>query len=122
VAAGGAGAAAGRESPEDWISVTWPLGTARSNFNMLNAFLQGLHELGYTDGQNLTVERLYADGGWDRLRELAADFLAHSGGVRVFRATRFGVGGSLRRRVFSSCGKTSKNVIAITADNTAEAV
>ena len=28
--------------------------------NMLNAFLQGLHELGYTEGQNLAVERLYA--------------------------------------------------------------
>jgi putative ABC transport system substrate-binding protein len=33
---------------------------------MLNAFLQGLHELGYTEGQNLAIERQYADGSSDR--------------------------------------------------------
>src|SRR5215468_428097 len=40
---------------------------------MLNAFLQGLHELGYTEGQNLTVERKFANGSPDQLRELAAE-------------------------------------------------
>jgi putative tryptophan/tyrosine transport system substrate-binding protein len=30
-------------------------------FNMLNAFLQGLHELEYTEGQDLTIERQYAN-------------------------------------------------------------
>jgi len=43
------------------------------NFNMLDAFLQGLQELGYRDGQNLAIERQYADGSSDRLRELAAE-------------------------------------------------
>src|SRR5262249_6929056 len=43
--------------------------------NMLNAFLQGLHELGYTEGQNLAVERHYADWSPDRLRELAAELV-----------------------------------------------
>jgi putative ABC transport system substrate-binding protein len=42
-------------------------------FNMLNSFLQGLHELGYTEGQNLTVERKFANGSLDQLRELAAE-------------------------------------------------
>ena len=43
------------------------------NFNMINAFVQGLHELGYTEGQNLAIERQYADGSSDRLRELTAE-------------------------------------------------
>src|SRR5215217_4945140 len=46
-------------------------------FNMLEAFLQGLHELGYREGQNLTVERHYANGTSSRLRELAAELVGH---------------------------------------------
>jgi putative ABC transport system substrate-binding protein len=42
---------------------------------MLNALLQRLHELGYTEGQNLAVERQFADGSSDRLRELAAELV-----------------------------------------------
>jgi putative ABC transport system substrate-binding protein len=45
------------------------------NFNMLNALLQRLHELGYTEGQNLAVERQFADGSSDRLREMAAELV-----------------------------------------------
>ena len=44
-------------------------------FNMLNAFLQGLHELGYTEGVNLIIERQYANGSSDQLRELAAELV-----------------------------------------------
>jgi putative tryptophan/tyrosine transport system substrate-binding protein len=44
-------------------------------FNMLNAFLQRLHELGYTEGQNLTIERQYANGSSDQLRVLAAELV-----------------------------------------------
>jgi putative tryptophan/tyrosine transport system substrate-binding protein len=44
-------------------------------FHMVNAFLRGLHELGYTEGQNLTVDRQYADGNPSRLRELAAELV-----------------------------------------------
>src|SRR5262245_12910105 len=42
---------------------------------MLNAFLQGLHELGYTEGQNVIVEGQYAEGRPDRLPELASELL-----------------------------------------------
>jgi putative tryptophan/tyrosine transport system substrate-binding protein len=43
--------------------------------NMLNAFLQGLQELGFKEGQNLTIDRQFANGSSDRLRELAADLV-----------------------------------------------
>jgi putative ABC transport system substrate-binding protein len=44
-------------------------------FQMVNAFLRGLHELGYTEGQHLTIDRQYADGSPARLRELAAELV-----------------------------------------------
>ena len=44
-------------------------------FNMLSAFLQRLHELGYTEGQNLTIERQYANGSSDQLRVLADELV-----------------------------------------------
>jgi len=43
-----------------------------ATLNMLNSFLQGLHELGYTEGQNIAIERQYAEWNSDRLRELGA--------------------------------------------------
>ena len=55
--------------------------------NMLNAFLQGLHELGYTEGQNLAIERLYADWSLDRLRELAAELVRRKPDIIVALST-----------------------------------
>lgn len=54
---------------------------------MLNAFLQGLHELGYTEGQNLAIERQYADGSSDRLRELAAKLVGSKPDIIVALST-----------------------------------
>ena len=56
-------------------------------FNMLNAFLQGLHELGYTEGQNLTIERQFANGSSDRLRELAAELVRRNPDIIVAFST-----------------------------------
>src|SRR5207249_3862835 len=41
----------------------------------LNAFRQGLHDLGYRDGQNIILEYRYAEGQLDRLPALAADLV-----------------------------------------------
>jgi putative tryptophan/tyrosine transport system substrate-binding protein len=41
----------------------------------LDAFQQGLHELGYTEGQNITIERRYAEWKLERLPELAAELV-----------------------------------------------
>src|ERR687897_2031294 len=46
-------------------------------FNMLTAFLQRLHDLGYTEGQNLAIEQRFADGRSDRLPGLAAELVGH---------------------------------------------
>src|SRR5262245_20320962 len=56
-------------------------------FNMLNTFLQGLHELGFTEGQNLTIERQYANGSSDRLRELAAELVRRKPDIIVALST-----------------------------------
>ena len=44
--------------------------------NLTRAFLQGLRELGYVDGQNVVVESRYAEGNANRLPTLAAELLA----------------------------------------------
>src|SRR4051812_10583560 len=41
----------------------------------IEAFLQGLRELGYVEGKNLANEYRHADGVTDRLSEFAADFV-----------------------------------------------
>lgn len=56
-------------------------------FSMLNAFLQGLHELGYMEGQNLAIERRYAAGSSDRLRELADELVRHKPDIIVAFST-----------------------------------
>jgi ABC-type uncharacterized transport system substrate-binding protein len=55
--------------------------------NMANAFLQGLHGLGYREGQNLAIERQYADGNSDRLRDLAAELVRRKPDIIVAFST-----------------------------------
>src|SRR5438874_7524536 len=39
----------------------------------MEALRQGLHELGYVDGNNIVIEQRYAEGKLDRVNELAAE-------------------------------------------------
>jgi putative ABC transport system substrate-binding protein len=41
----------------------------------LDAFRQGLHELGYVEGQSIVSEYRYAEGNFDRLGDLAAELV-----------------------------------------------
>jgi len=55
--------------------------------NVIDAFLQRLYELGYTQGQNIVVVRRYAEGNSDRLRELADDLIGGNVDVVVALST-----------------------------------
>ena len=48
-----------------------------STLNSVDAFLQGLHDLGYTNGQNITIERKFANWNSERLSELAVELVKH---------------------------------------------
>ena len=56
-------------------------------FNTVNAFLRGLQQLGYKEGQNLALEREYANGSSDRLKELAFELVRHKPEIIVALST-----------------------------------
>jgi putative tryptophan/tyrosine transport system substrate-binding protein len=56
-----------------------------SDLGLVAAFRQGLLETGFVEGQNVTVEYLWAQGQYDRFPELAAEFVRRQ--VAVIAAT-----------------------------------
>src|SRR6516225_10063806 len=68
----------GRTGKTPRVGMLMP-GPAEHSAATLDPFYRGLHELGYIEGQNLTIERRDADWKPDRLPALAAELV----GLRV---------------------------------------
>jgi putative tryptophan/tyrosine transport system substrate-binding protein len=62
-----------------FLNVASPAGYS----NYVAAFLGGLKEAGYVEGQNVTIEYRWAEGHYDRLPEMAADLVRRQVSVIV---------------------------------------
>ena len=56
--------------------------------HLTQALLQGLHELGYVEGQNISIEYRWADGNFERLPALAAELVGLKVDVIVAAVTQ----------------------------------
>jgi putative tryptophan/tyrosine transport system substrate-binding protein len=80
-----------------------------SDSSRIEAFRQGLRELGYAEGQNLTIEPRYAEGKLDRLPDLATELVRSNVDVIV-------VGGSTATRASKNATKLIPIVMAHGSD------
>ena len=95
-----AGAMGGRPSAvraqQKAMPVIGFLGSTSRGAPFVAAFLEGLAETGYVEGQNAAIEYRWAEGRYDRLPALAAelvkrgvDVIVTQGGIPPTRARRF---------------------------------
>jgi len=64
-------------------------GSASTHKSRLDAFRQGLHELGYIEGKNVVLEFRYAEGKRERFADLAAEMVRLKPDVIVVGSTGF---------------------------------
>ena len=77
---------------------------------LLPAFRRGLEEIGFAEGHNVTVEYLWADGLYDRLPALAAEFVSRRVDVIV------AAGGSITAQAAKAATATIP-IIALAGDD-----
>jgi putative tryptophan/tyrosine transport system substrate-binding protein len=62
---------------------------AAASPHLREAFLQGLHDLGYVEGRNFVINYRWAEGKFERLPALAAELVALKVDVIVEQPTKF---------------------------------
>ena len=75
----------------------------------VEAFRQGLREIGYVEGQNITIEYRWAEGKLDRLPSLAAELVGHKVDIIVTH-------GETAIRALKQATKTIPIVVGVTGD------
>ncbi|HWP56409.1 MAG TPA: ABC transporter substrate-binding protein [Candidatus Acidoferrales bacterium] len=82
------GALAQAQPPAKPARIGLLVGGSRSSFaSNLEAFRQGLRELGYVEGKNISIEYRYAEGKLDHLRGLADELVRHNVDIIVTQST-----------------------------------
>ena len=74
--------------PRIGVLVPWPAPTPAAPSPLLEAFRQGLRELGHVEGQNIAIEYRWAEGKFERLPGLAAELVGLNVDVIVTSHTR----------------------------------
>lgn len=68
-----------------------PGGSPSSMATLVEAFQQGLHQLGYVEGKNILLEYRYAEGKHEKYRDLADDLVRLKPDIIVVSSTGFTV-------------------------------
>src|SRR5262245_59544161 len=66
---------ASRAQPQKAARVIGWLGSTSPQDFLVNPFLQGLRQEGFTEGENVRLVFRWAEGRYDRLREFATEFV-----------------------------------------------
>src|SRR5262249_56582267 len=69
--------------------------------SLLDAFRQGLRELGWVEGQNIVIDYRYAEGRVDRLPDLAAELIRLKVDLIVSEGTQRGTGARKASRPYT---------------------
>jgi ABC-type uncharacterized transport system substrate-binding protein len=101
---------AARAQQPSALPVVGFLSSRSPDSNAVTAFHQGLKETGHIDGQNVAVEYRWAEGHYDRLPELATEFVGRS--VAVIAA----VGGEPTPQAAEGATRTIPIVFATASD------
>ena len=84
-------AATAQEPPKVWRIGVLVSSSASLNASRDEALRQGLREMGYVEGKNISMEFRYANGKLDRLSELAADLVRSRPDLILVGGTRVAV-------------------------------